>query len=103
MTKQEEILGLSEGSRGWRMTTMTKQEEILGLAVEIADATAMSDIEMFSRCWIKLGFDTGAWYDTADVLDETTQEYVRVAVRYLDLKGELEHHPTEVTWVRRKK
>jgi hypothetical protein len=81
---------------------MTVQDELATLAVEIADATAMSDIELFCpEEWLGLNeFDL--WYNTGAVATEGGEEAVDRAVRYLDLKGDLEHHPRNVKMVRKR-
>ena len=81
---------------------MTDQLKLITLALAIADSTAMSDIELFcprEQCSLNPG-DT--WYNTAGTTDEYDRECVDMAVRYLDLKGELEHHPKDAKLVRKR-
>lgn len=81
---------------------MTDQQELITLAVQIADASAMSDIQMFCAHEQSSLDPLDAWWNTGALLDDIDEEYVVRAVRYLDLKGELEHHPANAKLVRKR-
>lgn len=75
------------------------ESEVERLAKEIADAQARCEIEFYCH---GERVDGQAWYDTsAEIVD--TQEIragVDQALRYLDLRGAMQRHPTRPVLVR---
>jgi hypothetical protein len=78
------------------------KERLVRLALQIADSTAMSDIESFTAPEEKQGKHQGCWYNTAIRLPPFLRGAVDRAVEYLDLKGQLEHYPGRPALVRKK-
>ena len=77
------------------MLTPEQTAEMLSLQASLAYSAARSDVE--TQCaWA--GDAPGRWYDTTNVLDGD-RETVDTAMRYLDLRGLIERHPTQ-PWVR---
>jgi hypothetical protein len=68
------------------------------LAFEIARDSAKTDIDSYSVP----EFDIGCkWYDTTPRDDEAnSQMFVDRAITFLDMIGELIHHPAKQSWVR---
>ena len=75
------------------------ESEVDRLAKELADAQARCEIEFYCAAE---RVDGQAWYDTsAEIVD--TQEVragVDQALRYLDLRGTMQRHPTQPVLVR---
>jgi hypothetical protein len=71
--------------------------ERLRLATELADDVARSDIE--SYCAIEHA-DKHDWYDTHHSDPATDSDAVAKAVRYLDLRNRVTHHPQQPHLVR---
>lgn len=81
-------------------------DRVTDLAFEFADETARSDIE----CMCLLTREDGkapetpeqlkaCWYDVANFHDEEHEPYVTRALEYLELRGMLKRHPTNIDWV----
>lgn len=71
--------------------------ETLRLATELADDVARSDIE--SYCAVEHS-DKHDWYDTHHSDPATNNDAVAKAVRYLDLRNRVIHHPQQPHLVR---
>lgn len=71
------------------MLTPEQTAEMLSLQAQLAYSAARSDIE---TCCAWSGDAPGRWYDTTNVS-------IADSLRYLDLRGLLERHPTQ-PWVR---
>lgn len=73
--------------------------EIVNLALDIADETAVSDIECYCRKEDHSGIYFGEWYDVTDV-DEYSEHIVNRADAYLTLRKKLIRHPSNSNLVR---
>lgn len=74
-----------------------KDSEVTTLALELADETARSDVEVYCGEYQLSG---QRWYDTTSAPPEDV-EWVERALRYLDLRGLLIRHtqrPHLVRW-----
>jgi len=75
--------------------TPEQTAEMLSLQAQLAYSAARSDIE----CYCLAVFEgTDRWRDPVDV-DKIDREDVDTALRYLELRGLIERHPTQ-PWVR---
>ena len=82
----------------------TEQDELTRLAFEIADEAAVSDIEVLCRSEFHFGEHYGLWYDIAQgPFDDLKYCAIYRAVRYLELRGELECHPDNPNVVRKRR
>lgn len=68
------------------------EDELAALERALAYSAARSDIECYCAS------DGDGWHDTTHVLDDD-HETVETALRYLDLRGLLDRHPSQ-PWVR---
>lgn len=75
---------------------MTRDVEMLTLQAQLAYSAARSDIE--TLCCPEGEWADG-WHDPTTATDEDDQADVDRALRYLDLRGLIERHPTQ-QWVR---
>ena len=75
------------------------EREVDRLAQELADDLARSDIEC--EC-APATADGEEWYDTAAEFDEAPEvrQGITKALRYLDLRGTMQRHPTQPALVR---
>lgn len=74
-----------------------KDARMLADAIEIADSCARADIESF--CAHVDDVLTGLWWNTNDTGPEE-KEMVAVALRYVEARGLIEHHPQRPELVR---
>lgn len=72
------------------------EDELAALERALAYSAARSDIECY--CAAADADFGGRWYDTTQVLDDD-DETVETALRYLELRGLIERHPSQ-PWVR---
>ena len=79
--------------------TLKEIHEMQRLATELADAVARSAIECECQAVIA---DGKQWYDSADDCDEAheVRQGITKALRYLDLRGTMQRHPTQPALVR---
>lgn len=77
----------------------TLDPRTIALAIKIADASALCTIE--SACaaddWRKP--DAERWWKT-DEPNKLARAHVKEAMKYLEMRRVLEHHPEHPTWVR---
>lgn len=76
------------------------EEEIRALERHIAYHGARADIETFCASRAVSAKPRLYWYDTATAESEEANEFVTVAVRYLELRGLLERNPENPAQVR---
>ena len=74
------------------------KHELQQLAIEIADSTAMSDLESFcTTVEIANGNDDGTlgrwWSVESDIEEEWQRDAIRRASRYLEIQGKIERCP----------
>lgn len=78
------------------MLTPEQRDELARLERALAYSAARSDVEC---CCHQEGEWTDGWYDPSSATLEEDREAVATAIRYLDLRGLIERHPTQ-PWVR---
>ncbi len=74
--------------------------ELRQLEQEIAYSSARSDIECYCTSENVGGVTPLWWYDITSAESDEEQEWVTMAVRYLELRGLLLRHPENATLVR---
>ena len=74
--------------------------ELERLAHEIAYSAAPSDIECYCEGQVETGERLSWWYDTGSAESGEEQEWVAMAVRYLELRGLLKRNPENAALVR---
>jgi len=74
--------------------------ELERLAHEIAYGAARSDIECYCEGQAEAGARLSWWYDTTSAESSEEQEWVVMAVRYLELRGLLKRNPENAALVR---
>lgn len=82
-----------------RHRSRTAKQALLALAIKIADESALCSIESACACDDWKQPDELRWWMT-DQVNTLAVEHVKEAVKYLEMRGVLEHHPDHPTWVR---